>query len=545
MLQRNMSNRFANVAQSVDIPRSNIPVSFKWHTTGNVGTLYPMCRPIEVLPGDGFQAKTANLTRMVTPLVPVMDSAYIDTFWFFVPMRLTWKHTKQFFGESEVAGFDPESVYSIPTLTASSEGFAEKSLPDFYGVPTKVPFLEISALQFRAYRLIWNNFFRDQNIQDTLLVNDGDTEGDITLLQPLKVNKFHDYFTSALPYPQKGPDVLLPISGTATVRTSPTSLINDFDGTEHGLMVRSIDGEYSVSPFALSGTVDWDTRFATIGVDDNVGDATAGGGVFPVNLYADLDRVNSATIIQLRQAFAVQKLYENFALHGSRYYEMIRGSFGVVAPEAYLQIPEYLGGARHKINMSQVIQTSSSVDNQALGSAGAFSLTTLSNQDFDKTFVEHGWLIPLYCIRNINSYQQGLERQWSRRDMLDFYFPELANIGEQAVLNKEIYAQGTDVDDEVFGYQERYAEYRYFSSMVTGEFRSNADQSLDVYHYADNYDSLPTLSSTWLQSDPVNVDRTLSIPSTSSDQFYCDFEIQLTMQRKMPLFGGHSIQGWM
>lgn len=544
MLDRNASNRFANVAQSVDIPRSQIPIKFKWHTTCNAGKLYPMCAPIEVLPGDEFSVTSASLARMQTPLVPVMDSAYIDTFWFFVPMRLTWEHTKQFFGESDVAGYDNVTQYSIPKMPTSV--FSEKSLADYFGIPTKTAKgLEVNALPFRGYWLTWNNFFRDQNIDNPKLVNIGDDEVDLSLNELAKVNKFHDYFTSALPYAQKGPDVLLPMSGNANVYTGNPELLDNV--SSFPMYASWVDPDFrSDYPASVYFQGDGSGRPAPLASDTGVSDGAERTGLYPTNLYADLQSVNSATIIQLRQAFAVQRLYENFALHGSRYYEMLRGSFGVVAPEAYLQIPEYLGGSRQKVNITQVTQVSSSTEDSNLGSTGAYSLTTLFNQDFQKSFVEHGYLIGLYCIRNINSYQQGLSRLWSRSDMLDFYFPELANIGEQPVYNKEIYATGDSAsDDLVFGYQERYAEYRYLPSQVVGEFRSNSSQSLDIYHYADYYNATPVLSSSWLASDPSNIDRTIAVPSSTSDQFYCDFDFNIVTRRKMPLFGGHSIQGWM
>lgn len=556
MLERNASNRFANVAQSIDIARSQIPIKFKWHTTCNAGKLYPMCAPIEVLPGDEFSITSASLSRMQTPLVPVMDSAYIDTFWFFVPMRLTWEHTKQFFGESDVAGYDNVTQYSIPKMPATV--FAEKSLGDYFGIPTKTDnALEVSALPFRSYRLIYNNFFRDQNIDNPLLVNVGDDETDTTLNELVKVNKFHDYFTSALPYAQKGPDILLPMSGNAVVKgyedfqyvydsATDSDIISD-NGPLY-LYSRTYEGS---DPLTLRADPLTDLTLMASGQGLEVGGnqtsvASTYSDLRLNNLYADLSNVNSATIIQLRQAFAVQRLYENFALHGSRYYEMLRGSFGVVAPEAYLQIPEYLGGSRQKVNITQVTQVSSSTADSSLGTTGAYSLTTLFNQDFSKSFVEHGYLIGLYCIRNQNSYQQGLSRLWTRSDMLDFYFPELANIGEQPIYNKEIYATGDSAsDDLVFGYQERYAEYRYLPSQVVGEFRSNSEQSLDIYHYADYYADTPVLSSSWLSSDPANIDRTIAVPSSTSDQFFCDFDFNILTRRKMPLFGGHSIQGWM
>lgn len=542
MLDRNSSNRFANVAQSVDIPRSQIPIQFKWHTTCNAGSLYPMCAPIEVLPGDEFSITSASLARMQTPLVPVMDSAYIDTFWFFVPMRLTWEHTKQFFGESDVAGYDNVTQYSIPKMPVNV--FSEKSLGDYFGIPTKTAKgLEVNALPFRAYRLIWNNFFRDQNIDNPMLVNLGDDETDLSLNVLAKVNKFHDYFTSALPYAQKGPNVLLPMSGTGSVYAGYEN--NSYYANMESLPFDGI--RFGIAEGAVStASAGYTMKLGEDGEPFGLGNGDSSAQLVPLNLYANLENVNSATIIQLRQAFAVQRLYENFALHGSRYYEMLRGSFGVVAPEAYLQIPEYLGGSRQKVNVTQVTQVSSSTEDSNLGSTGAYSLTTLFNQDFTKSFVEHGYLIGVYCIRNLNSYQQGLSRLWSRSDMLDFYFPELANIGEQPVYNKEIYATGdSDSDDLVFGYQERYAEYRYLPSQVVGEFRSNSAQSLDIYHYADYYSDTPILSSSWLASDPTNIDRTIAVPSSTSDQFYCDFDFNIVTRRKMPLFGGHSIQGWM
>lgn len=580
MFDRNTGSRWANEARQIDVRRSQIPISFHSLTTGNAGFINPICAPIEVLPGDGWRVQLSGLMRAQTPLFSTMSRAYIDTYWFFVPMRLVWDHTKQFFGESDVAGYDSTNVYQIPTInTVSTNKYLKSDNPVFpsvadgFGIPPRLFIYAdayttelgtpVNALPFRAYRLIYNDYFRDQNLQNPLPVNTGDDETDSSLFDILRSNKLHDYFTSALPWPQKGPDVLLPVGEWAPVYSR-----NEFIPNAGG----SLGYGYQRVAFDVSGSGTEGAFMANLGIrgNDREGELFASSfdyasewpadsirTIRPLNLWADLSTASGLNILQMRQAFAAQRLYEDFSMYGSRYHEMLRSVFGVLVPESFVQIPEYLGGHRYKLNIQQVTQTSSSSDGEQLGSQGAYSLTTFSDLDFDKTFLEHGYIIGLWTVRNENYYQDGLSRLWTRSDMLDFYWPQLANVGSQPVYSYEIYSERDSVlEPKVFGYQERHAEYRYIPSQISGNFRSSSglsgNDSISVYTYADSYRARPYLSEYWIQSDPSRIGQTLSQGSSEVDsemfrtnQFFADFFFDATTLRKMPIFGGHSLNGWM
>lgn len=547
-MSRNAETRFALNPTNLDISRSKFNRNHSLKTSFNVGDVVPFYVD-EVLPGDTFQLKTSLVARMQTLITPMMDNIYLDTYFFFVPNRLTWNHWKEFNGENTQSAWYPSVEYSVPQLTApATDGWSIGTLADYFGIPTGVPNLSVNALPFRAYALIMNEWFRDENLSDPLSVpvddatvvgaNTGNYITDVAKGGlPFKAAKYHDYFTSCLPAPQKGPDVTIPVAdiGNAPVvplsSNVPTSL---FTGQAYNA-VRP-DG----SSFSGSGTYGIGFNLAD-GSQVDFGGSTAG---IPTNrtVISNLWAVQSgsaaaATINQLRMAFQIQKLYERDARGGTRYIEILKSHFGVTSPDARLQRPEYLGGNRIPININQVVQSSATAtEGTPLGDTAAFSLTTDTHGDFIKSFVEHGFIIGVMVARYDHTYQQGLERFWSRKDRFDYYWPVFANIGEQAVLNKEIFAQGNEKDDEVFGYQEAWADYRYKPSRVTGEMRSSAPTSLDVWHLADEYTQLPTLSDSWIREDKSNVDRVLAVTSAVSNQMFADIYVQCEATRPMPVY---------
>lgn len=561
-MNRNSNSRFAQAPQ-VDIQRSTFDRSSGHKTTFNAGKLVPIYVD-EVLPGDTFEMKTSAIIRGSTPIFPVMDNANLDIYFFFVPNRLVWDHWKEFNGENTTSKWEQTVEYSIPQMApplsnGSVVGWEKGTLADYMGIPTLVgpgasqtnPEYTVNHLPFRAYCLIWNEWFRDQNLQDPVLIDTGDSQTNGTHLAQetdpivkqnqaaltganlLPVNKYFDYFTGALPEPQKGPDVLLPLGSVAPVITTTTDnaqvtlsnpqmrFITDGFGTDSKIGVLSNLGNGKAS---LAGGTNYTSAIA--------------GKAIPSNLVTDLSNATSATINELRLAFQLQKLYERDARGGTRYIEIIKSHFGVTSPDARLQRPEYLGGERIPINIDQVIQTSGTAEGTTpQGNTGAYSLTGNQGSYFKRSFVEHGYVLGLACVRTEHTYQQGLEKIWNRKNRFDFYWPALANIGEQAILNKEIYLQPIGVtNEEAFGYQEAWAEYRYKPSRVSSAFRSNVTGSLDAWHYADYYEDLPKLSAEWIQETYKNVDRTLAVQSTLEDQYIADFWFKCKCTRPMPIY---------
>lgn len=562
-MNRNNNSRFAQAPQ-VDIQRSTFDRSSGHKTTFNAGKLVPIYVD-EVLPGDTFEMKTSAIIRGSTPIFPVMDNANLDIYFFFVPNRLVWDHWKEFNGENTTSKWEETVEYSIPQMAppldnGKIDGWEKGTLADYMGIPTQVgpgasqtnPQYTVNHLPFRAYCLIWNEWFRDQNLQDPVLIDTGDSQTNGRHLIPegnsitfenqaalkganlLPVNKYFDYFTGALPEPQKGPEVLLPLGNTAPVIT----------------MTTDITGITSASPsmrFASNGPINSQANIVITPTGSGKGTlnhTTANkdvlnGNLIPANLYADLGNATGATINELRLAFQLQKLYERDARGGTRYIEIIKSHFGVTSPDARLQRPEYLGGERIPINIDQVIQTSGTMEGTTpQGNTGAYSLTGNQGSYFKHSFVEHGYVLGLACVRTEHTYQQGLEKIWNRKNRFDFYWPALANIGEQAILNKEIYLQPIKkINEQAFGYQEAWAEYRYKPSRVSSAFRSNITTgSLDAWHYADYYEELPKLSSEWIQETYKNVDRTLAVQSTLEDQYIADFWFKCKCTRPMPIY---------
>ena len=542
-MNRNVESHFALNPTRIDMSRSTFDRSASIKTSFNVGDIVPFFLE-EVLPGDTFNVHSSKVVRMQTLLTPMMDNVYLDTYYFFVPNRLVWNHWKEFNGENTESAWIPQTEYSVPQITAPSGGWSVGTLADYFGLPTGVAGISVSALPFRAYALVMNEWFRDQNLQDPLVVpvddatvqgvNSGTFVSDVAKGgKPYIAAKYHDYFTSCLPSPQKGPDVTLSVAsqGDLPVYTSSSrthSLSQDYIK----LTTSGLEASKSY-PLNVTG-------FGYVIPKVSSPEESIGGNVYkPTNLWAqNSGNAIVATINQLRMAFQIQKLYERDARGGTRYIEVLKSHFGVTSPDARLQRPEYLGGNRVPINVNQVIQqsgTGAGADTPQ-GTVVGMSQTTDSHSDFMKSFTEHGYILGVMVARYDHTYQQGIERHWSRKTRFDYYWPVFANIGEQAVKNKEIFAQGTAVDDEVFGYQEAWSDYRYKPNRVTGEMRSAYQQSLDVWHLADDYDKLPSLSDSWIREDKSTVDRVLAVKSTVSNQLFADIYIKNRATRPMPMY---------
>ena len=548
-MNRNSESHFAE-NPTVGISRSKFDRSFTHKTTFNTGDIIPIYCDTTIMPGDTVKMKMSEVVRMMTPIAPVMDNANLDTYFYFVPYRLIWDHFKRFFGENDTAPWTQNVEYEIPQIVAPENGWKKGSLADYLGYPTEIGGYKASALPFRAYATVWNEWFRSEALQNPCYVTTGDSDitgTDKTTLgsnydyvvdtekgaAPLKACKYFDYFTAALPGAQRGPQVTIPLGQYAPLKaTAPT---HPFPG-----YTSWTDGEGEELGFLNIGSSISDTGKLALFSDEETHHIM--GGTLQTKLVTDLSNAVSATINQLRQAFQIQKFYERQARGGTRYIEMVKSHFDVTNPDFRMQRPEYLGGERIPINMNQVVQNSESATTP-LGSTGAMSVTSNVNGDlFTHSFTEHGILIGLAVVRTIHTYQQGLNRQYSKKKFTDFYFPEFANLGEQAILNKEIYLQGPSVvdddgnivDEQAFGYQEAWGNERYFPDIVTGEMRSNYAQSLDLWHYADDYAQLPSLGDEWIMETDQNVARTLAVES--HDQFLGDFYFGAVYTRPMPMF---------
>lgn len=598
-MNRNVESHFALTPSTLDMKRSVFDKSFDLKTTFNAGKLVPIYVEPDVLPGDTFNLDFGALVRMSPNVHPTMDNCYLDVFFFFVPNRLVWEHWKEFCGENSDGFWIPNTEYSVPTLAvpgnSSYAGFEQGSLADYMGLPTGKKGFRVNLLPFRAYALIWNEWFRDQNLQTPCIVPKVDNNANYAGMsnsyvstayrggQLCPVNKYHDYFTSLLPGPMKGPDVMLPITNPLapihTLSYSPTSNDAHFCyPTEFSQLVKNND-TWSPQNFYLGGidnvypaqvpldyvygTPQQVTNTTEYKSSDNPGGYPFMTSRTPFTLghmsqidssgnvmrslegfYADVSEIGT-TISALRTSFQVQKFYEKRALYGSRYTEIVRSFFGVTSPDARLQRPEYLGGARIPINISQVVQTSSTDSTSPQANVAAYSLTTSRDQGFRYSSTEHGMLFGLCCVRTEHTYQQGIPRGFLRTTVFDYYWPTFAAISNQPVYNKQIYLQGSGVtdgdgnivDNQTFGFSEAWADYRYANTAnITGQFRSNAIGTLDSWHYADNYASLPTLTSDWIQETAVNIDRTLAVSSAVSDQFIASFHFGIQAYRVMPLY---------
>lgn len=499
---------FNNVARP-DIQRSTFDRSHGYKTTMNAGKLIPIFVD-EALPGDTFNVSTAVFARLSTPLKPIMDNMYLDVHYFSVPLRLLWSNWKKFNGEQINPG--DSTNYLIPTITAPAGGYLESSLYDYMGLPTKKAGITNSALFMRAYNLIYNEWYRDENLQNSVVTPTGDGPDTSTDYVVLPRGKRKDYFTSALPFAQKGTAVSVPIGTSAPIKmnTTPTSGL-------YATVKDSTNTDKILNPVTTVG------NYLTNGTP---------GPTTP--LFADLTSATAATINQLREAFQVQRMYEKDARGGTRYTEMVRAHFGVVSPDARLQRPEYLGGTTANININPISQTAPTASGSTpQGNLAAIGTAATSGNSFVKSFTEHEIVIGIASVRADLNYQQGINRMWSRQTRFDFYWPSLSHLGEQAILNKEIYAQGTSADSQVFGYQERYAEYRYKPSQVTGLFRSNATTPLDVWHLSQNFSSLPALNASFIEEQPP-IARIVAVPS--EPQFLVDCYFNFKAARPMPTY---------
>lgn len=537
-MNRNVESHFGNIPTK-DIRRSKFKRPCSHKTTMNTGYIVPIYRD-EMLPGDTCNMRMSQLIRMSTPINPVMDNAWIDTYFFFVPRRLVWEHWKEFMGENTTDEWTQTVEYTIPKTEAPSGGWTKGSLASYLGARINTPGIWIDSCYLRAYALIYNEWFRSENVSEPCAISLGDatttgSNGTDYVVDtekggmPCKAVKYADYYTRALPEPQKGQPIYVPIGIPDTVPIIGTDDIKTGETLATALVDKQLEFKYQNSSW--QGITDIDSGTISFTNPSSIG------------LAASFENVTNTgvNINTLRQAYAIQKMMEIDARSGSRYIEVIRGHFGITSPDARQQRPEYLGGKRVPVNMTEIVQQSES-GSTPLGDTAGKSLTIDSDEMFTYSATEHGIILGLAVIRTEHTYQQGIDKILNRETKYDFYWPELSNIGEQPIYEREIYAQGTADDKDVFGYQEAWAEYRYATNRISGELNSDYAQSLDAWHYGDDYNAAPTLSDAWLKETDVNVKRTLAVQT--QDQFICDFYFDQTWVRPMPIYSVPGLTGW-
>lgn len=546
----NQISSFAK-APTVSMPRSRGPLKQRVWSSFNTGELVPLFVYPDVLPGDTFNMSYSMVVRQTTSLKPTMDDAFIDIFGFVIPWRIIWKHTKEFMGENTKGPWAQTTEYLIPQLTTPTGGMNKGTIAEKMGVPIGKAGVPFSALGVRSYIITYNEHFRDQNLIAPVTQYDDDTDREASntvsaLGGPLlKVAKYHDYFTSCLPSAQKAEKpVTLPIGQKAPILSDGYAL-KFSDGTNNNVYIGSGNsqsvGIYGIRPEPQTGITPPEPVPVGYGLDlqsgmGNVPAANKAFGYAGQGLIADLSNAVAATINAQRQAFALQRIYEKDARGGTRYRELVKQHFGVTSPDARQQVPEYLFGKHIPLNLVQVAQTSEGTASSPQGNLAAYGHTSGAYKGFTKSFTEHSVILVLGAVRTAHSYSQGLNRMWSRRRRFDLYWPSLAHLGEQAVLNKEIFVTGTDKDNETFGFQERWAEYRYLPDLVTGAFRPDYAQSLDNWIYTDDYENTPVLSQEWIEETTANMDRTLAVQSSVEDQFIANFMFKIDATRPLPRY---------